>query len=188
MRSCRPALSRALPAPFAPVAALGLVAGLALGCGQALAQQPFSWAGHYDGYVTCDHVQDGVASTFAMPFQLLVAQDGDTIRIGTRTANPDETGAGLSIYEGRVMGSPDGGFVSGFVEACRPRFAYRELVRMFPASTDPDRFAFSASTIFVTESMPEAEGALVVESCRWSATRTSMEAPTLEPCAAAADR
>ncbi|MFN3248728.1 hypothetical protein [Roseibium album] len=149
----------------------------------AAAEEAFSWTGSYDGYVVCDHVQDGVPSTFGRAFELHMVQEGDILHIATGIDDPT-IGTGASLYHGQVMASPAGDFTSGFIQSCKPRFPYIELIRIFPASTLAEEFSFSASTVFVSDSLPGSEGALVVESCRWSATRNSSGVPKIQRCEA----
>jgi|GEM_PF-2237201 len=146
------------------------------------AEELFSWTGRYEGYFVCDHVEDGVASTFGRPFELHIVQDGNVINIGTGTAEQAASGEGTSLYHGLVMDSPSGGFTSGFIESCKSRYPYKELIRIFPATTREEDFAFSANTVFVTDSLPGSEGKLVVESCQWSARRVSVEEPEIQFC------
>ena len=149
----------------------------------AFAEDTFSWTGSYDGFVVCDHVENGVPSTFGRAFELHMVQEGDVLHIATGIDDPT-IGTGASLYHGRIMASPAGDFTSGFIQSCKPRFPYKELIRIFPAGTKAETFSFSASTVFVSDSLPGSEGALVVESCRWSATRVSSDEPKIQRCEA----
>ncbi|MES0882569.1 hypothetical protein [Roseibium sp. SCP14] len=155
--------------------------GVALCAAPVSAEEPFSWTGSYDGFVVCDHVKNGVPSTFGRALELHFVQEGDVLHIATGIDDPT-IGTGTSLYHGLVMSSPDGDFTSGFIESCKSRFPYKELIRIFPAGTQTGKFGFSASTVFVSDSLPGSEGALVVESCRWSATRISTEEPKIQRC------
>ncbi|MEM9630889.1 MAG: hypothetical protein AAGA50_06170 [Pseudomonadota bacterium] len=146
-----------------------------------LAEEPFSWTGSYDGFVVCDHVEAGVPSTFGRALELHFVQEGDVLHIATGIDDPT-IGTGTSLYHGLVMSSPAGDFTSGFIQSCKSRFPYKELIRIFPAGTQTEKFGFSASTVFVSDSLPGSEGALVVESCRWSATRISTDEPKIQRC------
>jgi len=154
---------------------------LVLSVATARAEATFSWTGSYEGYVVCDRVMDGVPSTFGRALELHFVQDGNVINIATGIDDPS-LGTKPSLYHGLVMTSPSGEFESGFIEACKSRFPYKELIRLFPASTQSKPFGFSASTVFVSDSLPGSEGDLLVESCRWSATRVSTAEPKIQKC------
>ncbi|WP_281929559.1 hypothetical protein [Roseibium album] len=159
-----------------------LAAGLFLALSNsANAGEAFSWTGSYEGFVACDRVMNGAPSTFGRALALHFVQDGNVLHIATEIDDPS-LGNKASLYNGLVMASPAGDFTSGYLEACQSRFPYKELIRIFPASTTSDEFGFSASTVFVTDSLPGAEGALLVENCRWSATRVSREVPKIKKC------
>ena len=156
---------------------------LTLSASPVIAEDVFSWTGSYEGFVVCDRVMDGVPSTFGRALELHFVQDGDVLHLATGIDDPS-LGNKPSLYSGLVMASPAGDFTSGFVEACQSRFPYKELVRIFPAGTQAEKFGFSASTVFISDSLPGAEGALLVESCRWSATRVTTKEPKIQRCEA----
>lgn len=145
------------------------------------AEEAFSWTGSYEGFVACDRVMNGVPSTFGRALELHFVQDGNVLHVATEIDDPS-LGDKASLYNGLVMASPAGDFTSGYLEACRSRFPYKELIRIFPAGTTSDKFGFSASTVFVSDRLPGAEGDLLVENCRWSATRVSGEVPKIKRC------
>ncbi|MCP4383439.1 MAG: hypothetical protein GY798_18815 [Hyphomicrobiales bacterium] len=148
----------------------------------AAADQTFSWTGTYDGYFACDKLTDGAPSSFGRPWTIDIVQTGDRIDMTTRTLVDPEKGASTILYRGMVRDSPAGDAVSGYVESCEGTFAYQELVRIFPATTTGETFGFAADTVFVSREVPELEGKLVVQSCKWAMRRVSTEAPAFEPC------
>ncbi len=157
----------------------------ALIAGSAVAE-PFSWDGTYEGHFVCDHVIDGVAGGFSRPFTVMMRQSGDRIDLASQAAVNPSGDDPLSLYRGRLVGTAQaeaGRVMSGYLEVCDPRFPYRELVRLFPATPRAESFTFSAATIFVSDQLPGAEGRLLVESCNWALTRVSSEIPDFEPCA-----
>ena len=148
----------------------------------ALASETFSWSGSYEGYVVCDHVADGVPSNFSVSVSAWILQDGDVLHVAVGSDIDAAVGASSSGYQGLLSRSPASEVESGFLEACRPSFPYKELVRLFPTAPTQDRFGFAADTIFVSDSLPGEEGALVVESCMWSFNRISDQVPDFELC------
>ena len=162
-------------ASFLAVATLGLPIS-------ASANETFSWSGTYEGFFVCDDVTAGAPGTFGRPLRIRVAQDGDSLTVATEAVVAKTTGESSAVYSGKVIADKTGTMVSGYLEVCWSDFAYSEIMRLFPASTGREPFGFSASTVFVTEALPGAEGDLVVESCMWSMTRVSTEAPDIKSC------
>ncbi len=161
---------------------LPLVACVAIAVSTASAAADFSWTGRYEGITVCDSITEGVPSAFQIPFVIELVQTGDRVDMDTRSEGPIGGAPGTQRYRGSVRSSPDGEIVSGYVEACGGSFDYQELVRIFPAATSPDSFSFAADTVFVSTDVPGSEGDLVVQSCKWSMTRVSTEAPTIQRC------
>jgi hypothetical protein len=161
--------------------AAAAAAVLAMATGAA-ADAPFSWTGTYDGFFVCDKLTDGVASSIGRAWTMDIVQTGDRIDMATRTVVDPAEGTSTILYRGAVQQSPAGDEVSGYVEFCAGTFAYKELVRIFPATTTGETFGFAADTVFVSQEVPGVEGKLVVESCKWAMRRVSTEAPAFDPC------
>ena len=150
--------------------------------GAACADDAFSWTGSYEGMLACDDVTGGEFSTFARSVTASVQQTETEIQLEISAVVDASEGVTSSTYRGGIMYSPAGDVASGYLEACRVSFPYKELVRIFPASVTGETFAFSADTIFVSEAVPGTDDKLIVESCRWSLTRISTETPSLNSC------
>ena len=148
----------------------------------AAAGEPFDWTGTYRGFVVCDDVTAGAAGSFGASMILEIVQTGDQIDARNTVEVAPSQPPSHTLFRGRVMTSPAGDTVSGYVEVCDATFPHKEMARIFPASTDRDPFGFAADTIFVSQAVPGEEGSLVVESCKWSLKRTSTEKPSFEPC------
>lgn len=145
-------------------------------------EEAFSWTGTYEGLFACDDVTNGRASSFGRDMKVEIVQEGEKLTVHTGAVVDDATGTSTSIYTGTVRDSAKGDVSSGYLEVCRSSFPYKELLRIFPATTDRDNFGFAADTIFISESLPGAEGDLVVESCKWSLKRISTDRPDIESC------
>lgn len=158
-----------------------LVAAIALPAA-ATAAEPFAWTGSYEGFVVCDNVAAGKGGSFGRPMTLAIVQTGDVIDARNTVEVAPSQGASHTVFRGRVMASTTGETVSGYLEVCDATFPHKELIRIFPAATTQDSFGFAADTVFVSEAVPGAGGRLIVESCKWSLTRTSTEKPAFEPC------
>ncbi len=146
------------------------------------AEEAFSWTGTYEGMFACDDVTDGRASSFGRDMKVQIVQEDDRLTVHTGAVVDSATGTSTSIYTGVVKDSANGDVSSGYLEICWSSFAYKELLRIFPAATDEENFGFAADTIFVSDSLPGAEGALVVESCKWSLKRVSTQKPDIAAC------
>jgi len=146
------------------------------------AAEGFSWTGTYEGHFVCDHVIGGAAGGFSRPFSAHIRQSGARIDMETFALISPETKGKPSLYRGKLQENAEGLVMSGYLEACRGRFDYKELVRIFPATASGGSFSFAADTIFVSEALPGAEGKLLVESCKWALKRTSAEVPDFETC------
>ncbi len=144
--------------------------------------EPVSWTGTYEGHFVCDHVIGGTAGGFSRSFSAHVRHSGTSIDVETFALISPETKGKPSLYYGKLQETAGGAVTSGYLEACKGRFDYKELVRIFPASSSGGSFSFAADTIFVSEALPGAEGKLVAESCKWALKRTSTEAPEFETC------
>ena len=142
----------------------------------------FSWNGSYEGHFVCDDVTAGAAGGFSRAFEARIIQKGTDIDLAISAVVDPAAGASPSRYRGKLQESADGSVMSGYLEVCSGRFAYKEMVRIFPATNSGKTFSFAADTIFVTEALPGAEGKLVVESCKWALKRVSTETPDFEAC------
>ena len=142
----------------------------------------FSWNGSYEGHFVCDDVTAGVAGGFSRPFKAQIIRNGTDIDLAISAVVDPTAGASPSRYRGKLQETAGGAVMSGYLEVCSGRFAYKEMVRIFPATVSGENFSFAADTIFVTEALPGAEGKLVVESCKWSLKWVSVEAPEFETC------
>lgn len=145
-----------------------------------LAEEP-SLSGTYSGSVVCDRTENGRPGTFQLALDLRIRQDGE--RLDLATWSEAEVAAGTrvaSLYTGKAAIAD--GSVSGYVMACKPDFAYDEIVRILPALPEGDTFTFAAETIFITEMLPGREGDLILESCRWAMVRTGTDVPDFEAC------
>lgn len=151
----------------------------------AFASETFSWTGSYQGHVICARVADGMPLNFRRSISADVLQDGDELLfvIGSDFDMGDRVGN--SLYRGLLHRGAAGEADSGFLEACRTSFPYKELVRIFPMAPTQYPFGVVADTIFVSDMMPGAEGNLIVESCRWSLDRVSDQSPEIEGCGGA---
>ncbi|MEM1362938.1 MAG: hypothetical protein AAGF94_14695 [Pseudomonadota bacterium] len=160
---------------------LTLITGL-LAASSISAQEPFDWTGEYEGYLVCSHVEDNAFGQFSSPFSVRIQQNGRDL-IADAGAIVEATDASPpSVYRGELVMNDSGDVQAGYLEECNARFAYRELVRIFPATPKEHDFGFAADTIFVTKELPGAEGRLMVEQCHWALTRVSTEVPDLEEC------
>lgn len=144
--------------------------------------EPISWTGTYEGHFVCDHINGRAAGGFSRAFQAHVRHDGTALDVETFALISPETKGKPSLYSGKVQDIAGGQVMAGYLEACKGRFDYKELVRIFPASGVGQSFSFAADTIFITEALPGAEGRLVVESCKWALKRTSTDVPEFETC------
>ena len=144
--------------------------------------EPGSWTGTYEGHFVCDHVIGGTAGGFSRSFSAHVRHSGTSIDVETFALINPETKGKPSLYHGKLQETAGGAVTSGYLEACKGRFDYKELVRLFPASSSGKSFSFAAYTIFVSEALPGAEGKLVAECCKWALKRTSTQAPDFETC------
>lgn len=159
-----------------------LAAALIASSQAAYAESP-SLTGTYSGIVACDRTHDGLPGVFQLNLDIRILQDGSDLYIATWTQEDEELQRKqASLYTGKA--SVAGEQVSGFASACRPDFDYQELVRILPATADGADLSFSAHTIFVTNALPNREGELITESCRWVMTRKSAEPPEMETCGA----
>lgn len=150
-------------------------------CPQMLPAQ--DWSGEYKGYFVCDHVQDGDFSQIGRPLSLKIKQDGNAL-VAQAEAVVGETDDGSpSLYRGELVSSTAvGDTQAGYLEACTGAFDYKELVRIFPATTGGATFGFAADTIFYTKDLPGLEGQLMIESCKWAMERVSTEVPEINGC------
>ena len=147
----------------------------------APAAAQFSVTGTYEGLCACDSVTAGVPSTWARPISVTVRQDGSNVRAELRYTDKNELGREYSLYRGKVAESPSQSFVTGYLSSCGGTFPAQELVRLFPAATDAETFAFSADGIWVSSKVPNMPG-LTVQSCKWSLRRTSTKPTPIRPC------
>lgn len=159
----------------------GGFAAVALG-GAAAAAEPFDLTGTYEGFVVCDNVTGGVAGTFGRPMTVAIVQSGDRIDARNTIEVDPSQDASYTVFRGKAMAGAAGGWVSGYLEVCDSSFPHDEMIRIFPASTGAETFSFAADTVFVAEAVPGMGENLVVESCKWSLTRTSTESPDFAPC------
>ena len=157
---------------------------IAMTCAPAAAQ--VSGTGTYEGLYACDSVTAGVPSTWARPVSVAVRQDGTKISAELRYTDDTELGREFSVYRGEVAHSPNQNFVTGYLSSCGGTFPAQELVRLFPAATNADSFAFSADGIWVSSEVPNIPG-LTVQSCKWSLRRTSETPTPIRPCQTPAD-
>lgn len=148
----------------------------------AAAGEPFDWTGTYRGFVVCNDVTAGAGGSFGAQMTLEIVQTGERIDARNTVDVVSSQGASHTSYRGKAMANATGDTVSGYVEVCDATFPHKELVRIFPASTDRKPFGFAADTVFVSEAVPGKEGKLVAESCKWSLTRTATARPSFEPC------
>jgi len=146
------------------------------------AAEGFSWNGSYEGHFVCDHVIGGAAGGFSRSFFAHIRHSGSRIDMETIALISPETKGKPSLYRGKLQETAGGSVTSGYLEACKGRFDYKELVRIFPATSSGKSFSFAADTIFVSEALPGAEGKLVAESCKWALKRVSAEAPEFKTC------
>ena len=146
------------------------------------AAQPASLTGTYEGHFVCDRVISGSAGGFSRRFSAHIRQTGARIDMETFALISPETRGKPSLYAGKLQQTAGGAVISGYLEACKGRFDYKEMVRIFPATVSDSEFSFAADTIFVTEALPGADGKLVVEACKWALKRVSTETPDFEPC------
>ncbi|WP_108882330.1 hypothetical protein [Anderseniella sp. Alg231-50] len=146
------------------------------------AAEGFSWTGTYEGHFVCDHVNGGAAGGFSRSFLANIRHTGTSLDVETFAVISPETKGKPSLYRGKVQEIAGGKVMAGYLEACKGRFDYKELVRIFPATSAGQSFSFAADTIFTTEALPGAEGRLVVESCKWALKRVSAEVPEFEAC------
>jgi hypothetical protein len=159
----------------------GITAAIALSTAAAAAE-PFDWTGTYEGFVVCDNIAGGIASTFGRPMTLAIAQSGDRIDARNTVDVDPSQDASYTVFRGRAIAGATGDWVSGYLEVCDSSFPHDEMIRIFPASTGAETFSFAADTVFVAEVVPGMGENLVVESCKWSLTRTSTERPSFESC------
>lgn len=160
-----------------------VVAGLLLALsGLPASPEGFSWNGTYEGHFVCDHLNGSAAGGFSRSFVTHIRHDGTNLDVETFALISPETRGKPSLYRGRVQEIAGGKVMAGYLEACKGRFDYKELVRIFPATSTDQSFSFAADTIFVTEALPGAKGRLVVESCKWALKRVSAEVPEFEAC------
>lgn len=153
---------------------------LAFFAAPASTEEP-SLTGSYSGIVACDRTENGLPGVFQLKLDIRVRQSGDRLDIATWTAEDEALQRRKpSLYTGKAASSD--GRLSGFAAACRPDFAYQEMVRILPAIGTKEDMSFSADTIFVTEALPGREGHLIVESCRWVMKRTSSKLPEMQVC------
>lgn len=148
----------------------------------AVAGEPFDWTGTYRGVVACDDVTAGAGGSFGAQMTLEIVQTGERIDARNTVEVVPSQGASHTSYRGKAMANADDNTVSGYLEVCDATFPHKEMVRIFPASTDREPFGFATDTVFVSEAVPGKEGKLVAESCKWSLKRISTERPSFEPC------
>ncbi|MES0880518.1 hypothetical protein [Roseibium sp. SCP14] len=141
----------------------------------------FSLTGTYKGVVACDSTTAGEASTWGWNIELLIVQDGSDLRVDYKYVDTAEFGAEFTLYSGKAATSADGSVVSAYFKACDASFPADELVRIAPTSTKDKQFGFAADSIWASDQVPNLPG-LTVQSCRWSLSRTSTEAPTVKAC------
>jgi hypothetical protein len=87
-----------------------------------------------------------------------------------------------NLFHGSVQTDPNRDTISGFFEGCGGSYEFRELARIFPASTVNDSFSFSADSIFQSTALPSFENQLVVDSCKYVLKRDSTAPPEIETC------
>ena len=148
----------------------------------AVAEGTTPWTGKYQGYVVCDRMRDGSGANFRVEVSVGIVQQEDIVHVSVSSKFDGKGRPPNSLYHGVVRESRSGDMQSGFLEACRPSFPYKELVRVFPATPSPTSFGFAADSIFISDRMPGAEGELVTESCKWALDRVSVQAPKIEFC------
>ncbi len=137
--------------------------------------------GTYNGIVACDRTQEGRPGVFRLELDIRVLQKDRELYIATWAAEDEsQIRKKASLYKGSAVVAD--GRVSGYASVCQPDFEYKELVRIYPAMPKEGALSFSADTVFVTENLPNREGELIVESCRWVMTRTSDETPEMRTC------
>ena len=159
----------------------GTVAAIMLSAA-ATAAEPFDLTGTYEGFVVCDNVTGGIAGAFGRPMTFAIVQTGDRIDARNTVEVDPSQEASFTVFRGRAMAGAAGNWVSGYLEVCDSSFPHDEMIRIFPASTTAETFSFAADTVFVSDAVPSMGENLVVESCRWSLTRTSTEKPSFVPC------
>jgi hypothetical protein len=148
----------------------------------AMAAERFDLTGSYEGFVVCDNVTGGIASTFGRPMTFAIVQTGDRIDARNTVEVDPSQDASHTVFRGWAIASAAGDWVSGYLEVCDSSFPHDEMIRIFPASTTAETFSFAADTVFAAEAVPGMGENLVVESCKWSLARTSIELPSFEPC------
>ena len=141
----------------------------------------FSLTGTYKGVVACDSTTAGEASTWGWNIELLILQDGTDLRVDYKYVDTAELGNEYTLYSGKAATSADGSVVSAYFKSCDASFPADELVRIAPTSTKVKDFGFAADSIWASDQVPNLPG-LTVQSCRWSLTRESTDAPTVRAC------
>jgi hypothetical protein len=111
-----------------------------------------------------------------------IVQTGDRIDARNTVEVDPSQDASHTVFRGWAIASAAGDWVSGYLEVCDSSFPHDEMIRIFPASTTAETFSFAADTVFAAEAVPGMGENLVVESCKWSLARTSIELPSFEPC------
>ncbi len=155
-------------------------AGTGLQTGSAA--EAASWTGEYAGYVICDRLRDGAGSNFGVEVSVGIVHEGDTLHMAVSSTLDGGGRPPSSLYHGLLRRSRSGDVGSGFLEACRPSFPFKEQLRIFPATPSRVGFGFAADSIFISDGMPGGDGELIVESCKWSLDRISLQAPVIEFC------
>ncbi|WP_305986110.1 hypothetical protein [Roseibium sp. MMSF_3544] len=141
----------------------------------------FSLTGSYKGVVACESTTAGKSSSWGWNIELLIVQDGDDLRVDYKYVDTAELGNEYTLYNGKATTNSDGSVVSAYFKSCDATFPADELVQMFPTSTASTPFNFAADSIWASDQVPNLPG-LTVQSCRWSLTRTSTEAPSVRNC------
>ncbi len=160
--------------------------GATIALSHAVKAEDFSLTGSYQGHIACDSTTAGVPSTWSRPVDTAIVQDGDSLAIDLRYTDHQELGKEYSLYAGQLALSPSGDILSGYFRACGGTFPSQELARIFPAATSAASFAMSVTSVWASDKVPNLPG-LTVQTCKWSLTRTSIEAPAVRPCETLAD-
>lgn len=150
------------------------------GTGSAWTEE-FSLTGKYEGLYACDSTTAGVPSTWSRPMSAGIIETDGRIAIDLLYTDKQELGAEYSLYEGQISVSASHGLVSGYFEACGGSFPSKELARIFPSVIDVGDLSFSVTSVWASDEVPNIPG-MTVQTCKWSLTRTSTDAPEIQRC------
>lgn len=150
------------------------------GAGSVWAEE-FALTGQYEGLYACDSTTAGAPSTWSRPMSAGIVEADGKIAIDLRYTDKQELGAEYSLYEGQIAVSEAHGLLSGYFEACGGSFPSKELARIFPSVIGVDDLSFSVTSVWASDQVPNIPG-LTVQTCKWSLTRTSTDAPKIRRC------